>query len=92
MPAAPNFIEPEFLPLPEPPPPVRDLKVYAHNDKDSNWNTWQEQLGQPENEAGRAFSYTAYEVEFDCTVDVRTGKVTCHKVNGVPLITDMELN
>jgi hypothetical protein len=78
-------------PLFTPKPPVREIKVYAHNDKDSNWNQWETDLGQPANDAGRRFAYCAYEVEFDCTVDIRTGTVMCQGVNGVPLEKEIEL-
>lgn len=50
--------------------------LYAHRDKDSNWNVWEEELHQDDETAGRTFSYALYEIGVRCRINLTTGEVT----------------
>lgn len=54
--------------------------IYLHQDKDSNWGMWEDDLEQPDNKAGRNFSYTLLEVGIACRINVETGKVAAYGV------------
>lgn len=70
---------------------IRSVTLYAHRDKDSNWDQWTE-LGGDEDDAGRNFSYAGYEITLGCTVDMDTGDVMCTRVNGGSLRAPVTLN
>lgn len=68
------------------------LTLYLHRDKGSNWSTWEDELGQPENEAGRRFSYAAYEVEVQGEVDLDSGVFTATHFDGEKLANPVVLS
>lgn len=66
-------------------PRTRQFKLYTHNSKEDNWYKWTDEFGEPENDAGRTFSYCAYELEFDAEVNLDTGECWVTHLQGVEL-------
>lgn len=73
---------------------IVDRMMYSHSSKDSNWDTWEHELNQPENEAGRKFAYTLYEVGFYCKINLDTGECKAWAVEdrGEPVKLEREID
>lgn len=70
-------------------------KLYAHRDRDSNYDlirTEAESIGfELTEKAERAFAYVGYEISFDVEIDLETGVCHALTVNGVELPEPLEL-
>lgn len=79
----------------EPSPKTITFKFYLHGSKDSNLSKLEEDpalaKGDFSEEAKSQFMGLGYEVEFDCEVDVETGVVVAHRVNGVGLMGPVKI-
>lgn len=66
------------------------LKLYFNRNKEDNWYVWEDQLNQPENEAGREFSYAGYEICLHCMVDLETGHVESYGIEDGNSLVEFE--